>query len=130
MIGYVYIGLNVLAVVLAIYFVVRVKKKWDGIKHYEKIRDKLTTREQEQYKEEFGGIGWLGNLVGAIVTVVVGVSLIPTIQSQVQEGIATTNQSITPLSNTLISITPVFFALGIVMVGIVVISSSMRSAGL
>jgi hypothetical protein len=88
----------------------------------------------------------LGNLIGGFVTIVVGVNLLPVVADQVWLTTVnwnSTNSSwncgesgnaactnVTGASVTILQLTTLFFALGIVASGISVAAQGLRSAGL
>lgn len=79
----------------------------------------------------------LGNLIGGFVTILVGVSLIPSVADQVasarnNEFIGTdglVNSTVTGSAGTILGLTTLFFALGITSVGIAIAAQGLRAAG-
>lgn len=57
----------------------------------------------------------LGNIIGAFILIVIGVSLIPMVQQQVQQVQLNQTSNLTPTANTLLNILPLFFGLAIAM---------------
>jgi len=69
----------------------------------------------------------LGNLLGGFIVIIVGVNLIPTVANQVvlaQAG------NVTGAASTILGLTPLFFALGIMAAGISLAVGGLRQAGL
>ena len=132
MIGIIVGILDILAFLFFIFIIFKVKKKWAGIKHYEKIRDKVTIREEEkeeqEYSEEEGsGGGFLGNLIGGAIIIVVGINILPVVMDQVALA---NNAIITGAAGTLLEFIPLFFALGIMSAGVALTVGGLRNAGL
>jgi len=69
----------------------------------------------------------LSNLIGGFIVIVVGVNLIPTVADQVVSAQA---GNVTGASSTILGLTPLFFALGIMAAGISLAVGGLRSAGL
>ena len=75
----------------------------------------------------------LGNLIGGFITIVIGVNLIGPIADDIvsarhdPSGNAT---NITGAASTILGLTPLFFALGIVSAGIALAVGGLRNAGL
>ena len=76
----------------------------------------------------------LGNLIGGFITILVGVTLIPVIADQVvfvQEGSnSSTPTNVTGAAGTLIGLTTLFFAIGIMAAGIDMAMRGLKNAGL
>jgi xanthine/uracil permease len=71
----------------------------------------------------------LGNLIGGFIVVVIGVNLLPTVADQV--GAAQQNGNISgTASDTIVGLTTLFFALGIMTAGVSLAVNGLRSAGL
>jgi len=76
----------------------------------------------------------LGNLIGGFIAIVIGVNLIGPIADDVSEartgplGNETTN--ITGAASTILGLTPLFFALGIMSAGVALAVGGLRNAGL
>jgi len=68
----------------------------------------------------------LGNLLGGFIVIVVGVNLIPTIANQVAAAQA---GNVTGASSTILGLTPLFFALGIMSAGVALTVGGLRNAG-
>lgn len=124
----IYLILNIIGIVISILFAFVYKKKWKGIKHYEKIRDKLTLKEEEPEEEpEYEG-GFIGNLIGAFLVLIVGFNLAPTISNAINTS--TINATATSASSTILGLTTLFYCLGIAVVAITLGSSGLRKGGL
>jgi hypothetical protein len=68
----------------------------------------------------------LGNLIGGFVVVLVGVNLLPTIANAVV-GAQTGN--VTGAASTIVGLTTIFYALGIMSAGVALAVGGLRSAG-
>jgi len=79
----------------------------------------------------------LGQLLGGFILVIVGVSLVPSISDSIViatkgqgTGAGITNgTNLTGAAGTIISLTPLFFCLGIMASGIALMTSGLRNAG-
>jgi len=69
----------------------------------------------------------LGNLLGGFIVILVGVNLIPTVADQVVSAQA---GNVTGASSTILGLTTIFFALGIMSAGVSLAIGGLRSAGL
>ncbi len=69
----------------------------------------------------------LGNLIGGFIVILVGVTLIPTVADQV---VAAQTGNVTGAASTILGLTTLFFALGIMAAAISVAVSGLRNAGL
>ena len=74
----------------------------------------------------------LGNLIGGFITIVIGVNLIGPIADDVHyarygNG---TGTNITGAASTILGLTPLFFALGIMSAGVALAVGGLRNAGL
>ena len=76
----------------------------------------------------------LGNLISGFIVILVGVTLIPVLADQVifaQEGNnASTVTNVTGAASTLIGLTTLFFAIGIMAAGIDMAMRGLKNAGL
>ncbi len=80
----------------------------------------------------------LGNLIGGFVTILVGVSLIPTVADEVysarhNEYVGTAgahNTTVTGSAGTILGLVTLFFALGIASAGIAIAAQGLRAAGM
>lgn len=69
----------------------------------------------------------LGNLLGGFIVILVGVNLIPTVADQVVSAQA---GNVTGAASTILGLTTIFFALGIMSAGVSLAVGGLRSAGL
>ena len=69
----------------------------------------------------------LGNLLGGFIVILVGVNLIPTVADQIS---AATSGNVTGASATILDLTTIFFALGIMSAGVSLAVGGLRNAGL
>jgi len=78
----------------------------------------------------------LGNLIGGFITIVIGVNLIGPIADSVVEarymgtGANTNVTNLTGAASTILGLTPLFFALGIMSAGVALAVGGLRNAGL
>jgi len=70
----------------------------------------------------------LGNLIGGFIVIVIGVNLLPTVANQVAGAQA--NANVSGASSTIVGLTTLFFALGIMTAGVSLAVNGLRSAGL
>ncbi len=77
----------------------------------------------------------LGNLLGGFIVIIVGVNLIPTVADQVYGAInvnasgSLVDSRVTGASGTILNLTPLFFALGIMSAGVALTVGGLRNAG-
>ena len=69
----------------------------------------------------------LGNLIGGFIVIIIGVNLIGTIADEVN---AAQNGNVTGAASTILGLTPLFFALGIMSAGVALAVGGLRNAGL
>jgi len=69
----------------------------------------------------------LGNLIGGFITILVGVNLIPTVANQV---VAAQAGNVTGAASTILGLTTIFYALGIMSAGVSLTVSGLRNAGI
>ena len=69
----------------------------------------------------------LGNLIGGFIVILVGVTLMPTIADNV---VAAQNGNVTGAASTVLGLTTIFFALGIMAAGVSLAVTGLRNAGL
>ena len=69
--------------------------------------------------------GYLGNLVGGFVVLIVGVTLLPSIADEVNEQQGNT----TGAASSILGLTTLFFALGIMAVGVAIAIMGLKKAG-
>ncbi len=75
----------------------------------------------------------LGNLIGGFIVILVGVSLVPTVADQVwiaTEGAPLGGTNVTGAAATILNLTPLFYALGIMSAGVALASQGLRAAGM
>ena len=76
----------------------------------------------------------LANLIGGFITILVGVTLMPTIAEEVARarfvGGGTVATNVTGAASTIINLTTLFFAIGIMSAGISLAVGGLRQAGL
>ena len=79
----------------------------------------------------------LGNLLGGFIVIVVGVNLIPTVADSVaaaryvngSASLGTNASLVSGSAGTILGLTPLFFALGIMAAGIALTVGGLRNAG-
>ena len=127
-------GLTVLLGLIGFIFLA-LRSKWKitkkNLEDYSEGRDKLTHREEkveDEYTPEFSG-GILVNIISGFIVILVGASLIPFVNEQVDIAIATQNitSEITYFSFDLINL---FFALTVAVVGISIAYTAFSNKGL
>ena len=69
----------------------------------------------------------LGNLIGGFIVIIIGVNLIGTIADEV---VAAQNGNVTGAASTILGLTPLFFALGIMSAGVALAVGGLRNAGI
>ena len=69
----------------------------------------------------------LGNLIGGFIVILVGTTLIPTIADNIS---AAQSGNVTGAASTVLGLTTIFFALGIMSAGVSLAVSGLRNAGL
>ena len=75
----------------------------------------------------------LGNLIGGFITIIIGVNLIGPIANDVYTarfGNGSTGSNLTGSAGTILGLTPLFFALGILSAGVALAVGGLRNAGL
>jgi len=75
----------------------------------------------------------LGNLIGGFIAIVIGVNLIGPIADDVYEvryGNGSTGSNLTGAASTILGLTPLFFALGIMSAGVALAVGGLRNAGI
>lgn len=68
----------------------------------------------------------LGNLLGGFIVIIVGVNLIGTVADTVKAG---QSGNVTGAASTILGLTPLFFALGIMSAGVALTIGGLRNAG-
>lgn len=94
-------------------FDVKAKKSKDKYNITEKILKKIS-------------VPHLGNLIGGFIVILVGVNLIGTFTDEV----STLENNITETTGTILNLTTLFFALGIMVVGVALAIGGLRRGGL
>lgn len=69
----------------------------------------------------------LANLIGGFVVILIGVNLLPTIADQVAAAQA---GNVTGAASTIVGLTTIFYALGIMAAGVALAVGGLRNAGL
>jgi len=69
----------------------------------------------------------LGNLIGGFIVIIVGVSLMPTVADQV---VGAQSGNVTGAASTILGLTPLFYALGIMSAGVALTVGGLKSAGI
>lgn len=69
----------------------------------------------------------LGNIIGGFITILVGVTLVPTVADEV---VAAQGGNVTGAASTILGLTTLFFTLAIASVGIGVAASALQRSGL
>ncbi len=69
----------------------------------------------------------LGNLIGGFIVILVGVTLIPTVADQI---VGAQNGNVTGAASTVLGLTTIFFAIGIMASGVSLAVGGLRNAGL
>jgi len=69
----------------------------------------------------------LANLLGGFIVILVGVNLIPTVADQI---VAAQAGNVTGAASTILGLTTIFYALGIMSAGVALAVTGMRNAGM
>ena len=69
----------------------------------------------------------LGNLIGGFIVIIIGVNLIGTVADEVNRA---QSGNFTGAASTILGLTPLFFALGIMSAGVALAVGGLRNAGL
>jgi len=76
----------------------------------------------------------LGNLIGGFITILVGITLLPEVANQVRaarwENSTDQSQNVTGAAFTVTGLITLFFALGVMSVGVAIAAQGLRAAGL
>lgn len=77
----------------------------------------------------------LGNLIGGFITILVGLTLVPTVANTIKaaqyiNGNTSRPTNVTGVSATLLGLTTLFFALAIASTGIAIAVQGLKAAGL
>lgn len=126
------ITILVVGVIVFLFLANKYRKKAKGIQRYEKIADKLTVREPEPEPEPEEspriGFGWIPNIIAGFIVILVGMSLIPTINESV--NLAQAESNVTGVSDTIVGLTVLFFTLAVVISALAIAFTGIRRAGL
>ena len=68
----------------------------------------------------------LGNLIGGFIVIIIGVNLIGTVANEVS---AARSGNVTGAASTILGLTPLFYALGIMSAGVALAVGGLRNAG-
>ncbi len=74
----------------------------------------------------------LGNLLGGFIVIIVGVNLIPSVADSVFDAsncVVAGCSNVTGAASTILDLTPLFFALGIMSAGVALTVGGLRNAG-
>jgi len=74
--------------------------------------------------------GMLANLIGAFIVILIGVSLIPIIAEQIEKARTSGTEPMSTAASTVLGFVPLFFALAIVGIALMVAISALRNAGI
>ena len=69
----------------------------------------------------------LGNLIGGFIVIIIGVNLIGTVADEVNTA---QSGNVTGAASTILGLTPLFFALGIMSAGVALAVGGLRNAGI
>jgi len=69
----------------------------------------------------------LGNLIGGFIVIIIGVSLIPSVADEVE---AAQDGNVTGAASTILGLTTLFYALGIMSAGVALSAQGLRAAGM
>jgi uncharacterized membrane protein YhaH (DUF805 family) len=77
----------------------------------------------------------LGNLIGGFITILVGITLLPTIADQVDhakkfDSLGQVGSNLTGAAVTIIDLVTLFYALGIMSTGVAITAQGLRAAGM
>jgi len=72
----------------------------------------------------------LGNILGGFITIVIGVNLLPIVANGIASMSNASVSNVTGASYTILSLTTLFFALGVMTISIGVAVQGLKSAGL
>jgi hypothetical protein len=135
----------ILAIGFFICLILILRNKWKvrktHIEDYEAGRNKLTPEikksqeKKEEVEQEYSGSGFsISSIIGGVVAILIGVSLIGPISETVKQvslqTTATADASTIAGMNAILNIVPIFFTIIIVAMAIGLIYSSLRNSGL
>ena len=69
----------------------------------------------------------LGNLIGGFIVIIIGVSLIPSVADEVE---AAQDGNVIGAASTILGLTTLFYALGIMSAGVALSAQGLRAAGM
>lgn len=121
-------GTLLLGVLLFFYLASRKKyRDKSAAENYEKIREKVTVREtpkeEDTSSESTSGGGILGNLIGAFITILIGligITILPEVINQ--------SANVTGASSTLLNLVPLFFGFAIAMGALGMVYTALRNS--
>jgi len=132
-------GIVLIGLIVAFSLSLRRKYRDDtAAKNYERIRNKLTTREkkvekiEEEDEEYSGGVGGgiIGSLIGGFIVIMIGVSLLGPVTNSVNDAVNSSNQSMSPVSQTFLKAVPIIFIVAIVFIAIASAANALRNGGM
>ena len=128
------LAIGILGILLFIYLVFKkhnltVKRPKEAIQEYKKAQEKLSKRKDDTEITDSESYGFpLGSIIGGFIVVVVGINLIPTVTDQISEAAALSN--VTGAASTLLDITPLLFAIGIIGVAISIAMGALKQSNI
>lgn len=117
-----------------IFLVIRSKRKHKAIKHYERVRDELTLREEHPDRSEDlnateKAFRWdVGTLLGTGISLIIFLAIFPVVLKEVSESIEISPSS--PLVEIMLEMIPVAFMMVIFITAIWFVSDMLYSMGL
>jgi len=77
----------------------------------------------------------LGNMLGGFIVILIGVNLIPVVADQIESAqtgqvLSNSGANLTGAASTILDLTTIFFALGIMAAGVSLAVGGLRNAGL
>lgn len=107
----------------------RVKNQ--NIQEYEDARNKLTFRKKQEVEQvEEPSRGFIAPIIGAFITILIGVSLIPIVSEQVTKASGEGAIAAGTWGAMVLKMVPAFFALAILCVAIATTYNALRNSGL
>lgn len=132
MIEYWIIAISILLIIFfLILFVIRIKEWLSHKKEQRKKKFLETTikRINKGYKPKSYGIG-LGNLLGGFIVFLIGLNLINNISKKYNSSLMYNVTNVTGATSTIMGMTTIFFALGIMSAGVALVVGALRGGGL
>lgn len=136
-----YVGGGMIGISILIFFILIFRAKFIAnrthIDDYQKKRDQITPKAQDEKVEEVNGesdsfIHFIPKLVSAFVILLVGISLLGPIRDQI--ATVTTNSSSdfasTGAMQTMLALVPGFFLIALIIPVIVIVFAALRKAGM